>query len=234
MEQVAGIYNQLPRAQYLFMDDEDYGRPVQPQKDVMDIVSRCFKKAKKLKSAHTMKIMTQLTTVAEYVKLHTCYLANNHSIKPCTNAGLGIAWCMGKDKYFSWKIHENEQFLLHYGHLPPPKTCKRGGQWTLLDNQDVLQKVHIYLTAQKLGTITPNLLCKQVNDIIFSTLELTKKKASICECTAISWLQKLGYDCKDVQNGVYVYGHERQDVVEYWKMFLEEMNRYSWWVNNIN
>ena len=116
MEQVAGIYNQLPRAHYLFMDDEDYGRPVQPQKDVMDIVSRCFKKAKKLKSAHTMKIMTQLTTVAEYVKLHTCYLANNHSIKPCTNAGLGIAWCMGKDKYFSWKIHENEQFLVIFHH----------------------------------------------------------------------------------------------------------------------
>ena len=90
MEQVAGIYNQLPRAQYLFMDDEDYGRPVQPQKDVMDIVSRCFKEAKKLKSAHTMKIMTQLTTVAEYVKLHTCYLANNHSTKPCTNASLAI------------------------------------------------------------------------------------------------------------------------------------------------
>ena len=48
MEQVAGICNQLPRVQYLLMDDEDYGRPVQPQKNIMDIMSRCFKEANDL------------------------------------------------------------------------------------------------------------------------------------------------------------------------------------------
>ena len=136
-----------------------------------------------------MKIMTQLTAVAEYVKLHTCYLANNHSTTPCTNASRAIAWHMGKDKYFAWNIHENEWFLLCHGHLPPPKACKKGGQCTLLNNQDVLQKVCIYLTAQKLGTNTPNLLCKHINDIIFPTLELTKKNLP-----HVSILQSVG--CK--------------------------------------
>lgn len=227
MEQVSGICNQLPGAQYLLMDDEDHGRPIQPQKDIIEIVSRCLKEAKKLKSARTIKIMTQLTAVAEYVKLRAHYFANNRSTKPCTNASLAIARRMGKDKYFARKIRENERFLLCHGHLPQPKVRKKGGQWTLLDNQDILQKVRVYLASQKLGTITPNLLCKHVNDIILPTLELTEKKASICERTAVNWLYKLGYECKDVKKGIYVDGHERCDVVENRKKFLEEMDRYS-------
>ena len=79
----------------------------------------------------------------------------------------------------------------------------------MLDNQDILQKVHMYLAAQKLGTISPDLLCKHVNKVILPTLQLTTKKASICERTAIRWLKKLGYECKDVKKGIYVDGHER-------------------------
>ena len=48
------------------------------------------------------------------------------------NANLAIAQCMGKDKYFAQKIHENEQLLPYHGHLPPSKAFKKGGQWTLL------------------------------------------------------------------------------------------------------
>ena len=213
--------------QYLLADDEDHGRPVQSQKDIIEIVSRCLKEAKKLKSARSVKIMTQLTAVAEYVKLHARYLANNRTTKPCTNASLAIARRMGKDIYFARKICENERFLLRHGHLPPSKASKKGGQWTLLSNPDIVQKIRVYLASQKLGTITPNLLCQHVNNIILPTLELTDKKAFICERTAVNWLHKLGYQCKDVKKGIYVDGHERSDVVETRKKFLEEMDRYS-------
>ena len=88
----------------------------------------------------------------------------------------------------------------------------------------------MYLAAQKLGTITPKFLCKQVNEVILPTLGLTKKNASICECTAINWLKKLGYERKDVKKGIYVDGHERPDVVEYREMFLVPMGEYQQWV----
>ena len=134
---------------------------------------------------------------------------------------------MGKGGYFACQIHENKCYLLHHGHLPPPKVYKKGGQYTLLDSQDVPQKVHVYLAVQKLGTITPKFLCKQVNKVILPTLGLTEKNASICECTAINWLKKLGYECKDVKKGIYVDGHERLDVVEYREMFLAQMGEYQ-------
>jgi hypothetical protein len=58
-------------------------------------------------------------------------------------------------------------------------------------------------------------------------LEMTKKNGSISKCTARNWLKKLGYVCKDVKKGVYHDGHERPDVVEARKTFLEEMKRYK-------
>ena len=223
-EQSSGNVEQSPGVQYLLID---HGRPVQSQKDIIKIVSRCLKEAKKLKSACTVKIITQLTAVTEYVKLCAHYLAKNHTKNPCMNASLAIAQYMGKDKYFAWKICENKRFLLCHSHLPPSKAFKKGGQWTLLSNPDILQKIHVYLASQKLGTITSNLLCKHVNNDILPTLELTEKKASICEHTAVNWLHKLGYECKDVKKGIYVDSHERSDVVENQKKFLEEMDRYS-------
>ena len=89
---------------------------------------------------------------------------------------VAIAWKMGKNKYFAQQICENEHHLLLHGHPLNSKAHKKGGQWTLLDNQDVLQKVCVYLATQKLGTIIPLLLCKHVNSSILPTLELMAKR----------------------------------------------------------
>lgn len=37
------------------------------------------------------------------------------------------------------------------------------------------------------------------------------------------WLNRLGYKWKEVQKGVFFYGHKREDVVEYRETFLDEM-----------
>ena len=211
-------------SEWLLVDDEDESKG---KEDILKIVSAAMKEAKKLKSAHTVKIATQLTAVAEYVKLHTRYRANPQCTKLCTNASNAIAFQMGKGPSFTRQIHENKYYLLCHHHLPPPKKYLKGGQWALLDNQDVFQKVCIYPAAQKLGTISPHQLCKHVNKIILPALELTQKKASISECTAINWLKKLGYECKDVQKGIYVDGHERHDVVKYQVKFLAQMGKYQ-------
>ena len=52
-------------------------------------------------------------------------------------------------------------------------------------------------TAQKLSTITPHLLCRHVNDVILPALEMTEKNSTIIERTAINWLKRLGYVCKE-------------------------------------
>jgi hypothetical protein len=55
--------------EWLEIDNEDVPRST----DIFAIVKRCLKDVKKLKCGHTVKMMTQLTAVSEYVKLRYCY-----------------------------------------------------------------------------------------------------------------------------------------------------------------
>jgi hypothetical protein len=45
----------------------------------------------------------------------------------------------------------------------------------------------------------------------------------ISENCARRWLVKLGYELKEVRKGMYVDGHEREDVVEYQNKFLVDV-----------
>ena len=120
---------------------------------------------------------------------------------------------MGKGFYFACQIRQNEAYLLRHHQLPPLKANLKHSQYTLLDNENFIHGVRNYLAAQQFGTITPFLLCRHVNEVILPTLALTGK-ISISKCTAIQWLKRLGYTCKDVQKGMYHDGHKRPDVVE--------------------
>lgn len=121
---------------------------------------------------------------------------------------------MGKGPYFARQIRENEKCLLRHHRLPLSNAGKKGGPASLLDNEDVLRAVRVYL-------------CKHVNSVILPALELTESKATICERTAINWLRKLGYQCKDVRKGIYIDGHERPDVIETRTKFLKKMAQYE-------
>ena len=61
------------------------------QKDILAIVSQCLKNAQKLQSWCTIKILTQLTPVSEYVKLRASYLTHNKCKWPHINASIAIA-----------------------------------------------------------------------------------------------------------------------------------------------
>jgi len=50
------------------------------------------------------------------------------------------------------------------------------------------------------------------------------KKSGIRSRTARNWLKRLGYNWRDVKKGVFLDGHERDDVVEYRQRFLKDMN----------
>ena len=49
------------------------------------------------------------------------------------------------------------------------------------------------------------------------------KTPGIRSRTARRWLKRLGYNWQDVKKGVFLDGHERDDVVQYRQKFLEEM-----------
>jgi hypothetical protein len=210
-----------------WLEDNDEVGP----SNIHDIIKSCLRDVKKLKTASSINAVTKLTAVAEYVKLRDRYRSNSKSSRPCLNASLAIARRMGKGKvngkYFSCQIRRLEVYLLAHGRLPPSKVYIQHGQYTLLDNEAVLHGVRRYLAAQNLGSITPYLLCRHVNEVIIPALELTEKETTISERTAVNWLKKLGYSCKDVKKGVYFDGHERPDVIEARKKFLAEIAKYE-------
>ena len=50
-----------------------------------------------------------------------------------------------------------------------------------------------------------------------------ERREGICLRTARKWLNRLGYEWKDILKGISFDGHERKDVVEYREIFLEKM-----------
>lgn len=200
--------------------------------DIFDIVDAQLKEIKKLKdisAPRCIKMTMHLTAVIQYVRLRERYRRHPNCKAPCLKASLAIARRMGKQNgdYFARQIRKNEAYLLRHKHLPPTKQGAKHGQYTLLDNEAVVHKVRTYLAAQSLGAITPRELCQHVNQIILPALEISGKNSSISERTAITWLKKLGYTCKDVKKGIYHDGHERPDVVEARKKFLDDMLKYE-------
>ncbi|KAH7925369.1 hypothetical protein BV22DRAFT_1011364 [Leucogyrophana mollusca] len=178
----------------------------------------------------------QLTAVVQYVKLRDQYQLHPKCKKPCLSASLAVARRMGKGKKgtgkgegasFAREIRRNELYLLRHHCLPLGKKAAHHGQYTLLDNEAILHRVRMYLAAQNLGMITPHGLCLHVNNVIAPALGLSGPNSSITERTAITWLKKLGYSCKEVRKGVYFDGHERPDVIEARNKFLETMKRYE-------
>ena len=133
---------------------------------------------------------------------------------------------MGMGSYFAHQIRHNEIYLIHHKRLPPSKASGKHGQYTLLDNETILG-VQRYLVAQSLGSITPHHFCKHVNEVILPAIALCDKRSTICECTAHTWLKKLGYTCTDVKKGLYHDGHERPDVVKAQTVFLEKIAGYE-------
>jgi hypothetical protein len=209
----------------LFLIEED--KPENSESiDIIAIIRSRLREAKTSRSTHTIKTISKLSAVLEYVKLRARYIKHNTCKRPCLSASAAIAIRVGKGLYFARQIRQNELYLKKHHYLPPPKRYSRHGHHTLLDNESVLHDVRAYLAAQALGTVTPRTLCKHVNEMVLPTLRIN---GTISKSTAQRWLRfKLGYECKETKKGVYMDGHERPDVIKERGEFLEQIfNRYE-------
>ena len=111
-------------------------------------------------------------------------------------------------------------------------TTLRGGSGSaprntsLLTRDDVRAACLDYLQSIKVGQVTPRKLQFQLNTSILPSLGITLKK-DLCERTARRWLIKLGWRLSVVRKGIYMDGHEREDVKAYRKVFLERMEGFE-------
>ena len=118
----------------------------------------------------------------------------------------------------------------HYQTFEQLPQDHRGGSKnarSLLKDESVQTATRTWLTAQKIGTVTPLLFANGLNDSILPSLNISLTKP-LCERTARRWLVKLGWTKQTLRKGVYMDGHERSDVVKYREeVFLPKMKLYE-------
>jgi hypothetical protein len=90
---------------------------------------------------------------------------------------------------------------------------KRNGT-SYLDNKDVFLACRAWLINQELGTVSPNDFFNAVNQEILPRL-LTIMEKPIALSTVYLWLPRLGFHRHKTKKGLYVNGHEREDVIKY-------------------
>lgn len=77
----------------------------------------------------------------------------------------------------------------------------------------------------------PVKLCHYVNQFLLPSLGI---ESEISETTAVCWLKKLGFKLHRVQKGVFVDGHEHEDVVKAQTKMIEHLYKDIFlWVHSI-
>jgi hypothetical protein len=92
---------------------------------------------------------------------------------------------------------------------------------SLIDDEDIQASCLAHLRALRVEQVSPAALLQFVNEELLPGLP--GAKSTICIRTATNWLHMLKFRLSEVTKGVYLDGHEREDVVSYRTVFLERM-----------
>ena len=146
------------------------------------------------------------------------------------NASLEIArqWHDGKGTYFARSVRALARHYQVLEQLPREKRGRNGRSF--LHDESVQNHCRAWLSNLPAGKVTPQALQHAVNTTIFPQLGISPKQP-ISERTARRWLIKLGWRKTVIRKGVYMDGHERDDVVEHRQnVFLPRMEGYKQWM----
>ncbi|GES96660.1 hypothetical protein RCL_jg14675.t1 [Rhizophagus clarus] len=91
----------------------------------------------------------------------------------------------------------------------------------IIDDEDVAERCHTWIQKQDFNT-TPTSFKKFIESELFPNIRITKEK-SIALITATRWLNVLSYSFQQYRHEIYYDGHERDDILQYRKEFLEKM-----------
>ncbi|KAI9568928.1 hypothetical protein HD554DRAFT_2204886 [Boletus coccyginus] len=193
----------IPATAFLDMvgDDDDVELHVEP---VLETIQKLKHKANKYKSFTSLFLLNALT---QFIKFDV------------------VTASIGKGKYMVQKIQAIYSYVERFRTLPLVGKGKHHAYPLLLNNEHIMAAVCQYLTVLADGEITSLLLMKQVNEVIILGLGLRTRGEQISESTTHRWLTKLGYELKEVKKGIYVDGHEHEDVVTYRNKFLSDFGK---------
>ena len=204
-------------------EDELDMRVLQPKSQIRDWVALREQINDDIKTTKTLpqRQLNQLLIIRNFATL--CLKGFSH-----TNASIEVArqWHEGEGIYFARQIRALARHYQIFEQLPREN---RGGTRThsLLLDERVKTAAMTYLTSLKSGQVSPRLFCQALNDKILPSLGLAVRRP-LCERTAARWLLKLGWRRTLLKKGLYMDGHERDDVRKYrQEVFLPIMAQYE-------
>jgi hypothetical protein len=131
-----------------------------------------------------------------------------------------------KGSYKGKQIRNWAKCWIENGSLPKSLQGCHQKTKSLIDDEDVIEKSLSYIRQNK-GKTTPNEYKIFVEQNLLPQLGLTEIKKTISHNTSRIWLRKLGLVPQSRKKGIYFDGHEREDVIEYRKCFLDKMFEYE-------
>jgi len=125
-------------------------------------------------------------------------------------------WYNGKGTG-TWFARGIRALARHYQIFEQLPKEKRGGvksSLSFLEDESVQTHCRTWLSGLPSGHVTPRTFQSALGSTIFPELGITPKRP-ISERTASQWLIKLGWRHMVIRKGVYMDGHEREDVMKY-------------------
>ena len=132
------------------------------------------------------------------------------------SASLEIArqWREGTGTWFARRIRALARHYQVFEQLPQEKRGGKLNAYSFLHDESVQARCRTWLSNISSGQVTPQKLQHAIETTIFPELGIVPKRP-ISLRTARRWLVKLGWRQMVIRKGVYMDGHERDDVVKY-------------------
>ena len=174
-------------------------------------------KDKKLDVFFRSRITAMVATLNFYLDAKLSYSWRESSILAAKAMGRGVKHARNLRKWIKAYLHSEKLPLHRYGTYHS----------SILDDEDFRRDIQLHLTEiAKKGYI-------RAQDIVdyVATPEVQQKLGTkargIHIRTAQQWLHKLSWRYQQKKKGMYIDGHEREDVVEYRKGFVERWREYE-------
>ena len=174
-------------------------------------------KDKKLDVFFWSRITAMVATLNLYLDAELSYSWRESSILAAKAMGHGVKHARNLRKWIKAYLHSEKLPLHRYG------TYKS----SILDDEDFRRDIQLHLTEiAKKGYIR----AQDIVDYVATPKvqqKLGTKARGIHVRTARRWLHKLSWRYRQKKKGMYIDGHERADVVEYRKGFVERWREYE-------
>ena len=147
----------------------------------------------------------------------------------CVEASLEIArqWHEGEGKHFARKVRALARHYQVFEQLPTEKRGGRANALSPLKDERLQLAARQWLMLQDISQVTLQRFHHALNETIIPSLGIGLAKP-LCERTARRWLLKLGWQQTRLRKGVYMDGHERDDVKKYrQEVFLPAMAAFE-------